>query len=312
MANEQAQSPGQPAQGGVQTTGHVWDGTLQEFNNPLPVWWTYGFYVTILFALVYWFIYPSWPVGTSFLKGMNSISYVNSQGEEEAWHWNTRAKLLGEVQAAQVEQKPWFDRIATLPYARIVQDPELNSFIQSAGKALFADNCAACHQTGGAGKIGHYPNLADDNWIYGGNFDKIHETIVGGRHGYMPPYAEALSRDQVDALANYVLSLSGEPSDAGKAAAGKALFHSHAAACYYCHGGDAKGRTDIGSANLTDKVWVWADVPGAQDATAKLAAVRTVINGGLDRGRMPAWEGRLSQEQIKVLTVYVHQLGGGQ
>lgn len=307
MANEQTTAQG----GGVQTTGHVWDGTLQEFNNPLPVWWTYGFYITILFALVYWFIYPSWPIGTSFLKGTNSISYVNKDGQEESWHWNTRAKLLGEVQAAQIQQKPWFDRIAKLPYDQIVKDPELSSFIQSAGKPLFADNCAACHQSGGAGKIGHYPNLADDNWIYGGSFDKIHETIVGGRHGYMPPYAEALDKAQVEALANYVLSLSNEPSDAAKAAEGKHLFHSHAAACYYCHGSNAKGRSDIGSANLTDKVWVWADVPGAQDAGAKLAAVKSVITGGLDRGRMPAWEGRLSEEQIKVLTVYVHELGGG-
>jgi cytochrome c oxidase cbb3-type subunit 3 len=127
----------------------------------------------------------------------------------------------------------------------------------------------------------------------------------------MPPYAEALDKAQVEALANYVLSLSNETSDAAKAAEGKHLFHSHAAACYYCHGSNAKGRSDIGSANLTDKVWVWADVPGAQDAGAKLAAVKSVITGGLDRGRMPAWEGRLSEEQIKVLTVYVHELGGG-
>lgn len=311
MANEQAQTQTHGSGGGVQTTGHVWDGTLQEFNNPLPVWWTYGFYITILFALVYWFFYPSWPVGTSFLKGVNTVTYVNQDGQEESWHWNTRAKLLGEVQAAKAEQKPWFDKIASLPYDKIATDPELNSFIQSAGKALFADNCAACHQTGGAGKIGHYPNLADDNWIYGGTFDKIRETILGGRHGYMPPYAEALDKGQVDTLANYVLSLSGEPHDASKAAEGKSLFHSHAAACYYCHGDNAQGRADIGSANLTDKVWVWADVPGGQDANAKLAAVRNLINAGLNRGVMPAWEGRLSEEQVKVLTVYVHELGGG-
>ncbi len=305
MANEQQTSQG------VQTTGHVWDGDLQEFNNPLPVWWTYGFYATIVFALVYWFYYPSWPVGSGFLKGMGSETYVNAQGEEESWHWNTRAKLLRETQEAAAQQKPWFDKIASLPYEQVTKDAELSSFVQSAGRALFSDNCAGCHQTGGAGKIGHYPNLADDNWIYGGSFDKIHETIAQGRHGYMPPYAEALDAAQVDALAHYVLSLGGEQADAAKAAQGKDLFHSHAAACYYCHGNDAKGRMDIGSANLTDKVWLWADVPGAAYTAGKVAAVRKVIAGGLDRGVMPAWEGRLSEEQIRVLTLYVHELGGG-
>jgi cytochrome c oxidase cbb3-type subunit 3 len=305
MANEQQSTQG------VQTTGHVWDGDLQEFNNPLPMWWTYGFYATILFALVYWFYYPSWPIGTSFLKGMGNETYTNAQGQEESWHWNTRAKLLRETQAAAAQQKPWFDKIAGLPYEQVAQDAELNSFVQSAGKALFSDNCAACHQTGGAGKIGSYPNLADDNWIYGGSFDKIHETIAMGRHGYMPPFGEALEAEQIDALAHYVLSLGGEQADAAMAQKGKELFHSHAAACYYCHGTDAKGRMDIGSANLTDKVWLWADVPGAPDTAGKVAAVRKVIAGGLDRGVMPAWEGRLSEEQIRVLTVYVHELGGG-
>ncbi|MCX7672949.1 MAG: cytochrome-c oxidase, cbb3-type subunit III [Thiobacillaceae bacterium] len=297
---------------GPQTTGHVWDGDLQEYNNPLPQWWLYGFYVTILFALVYWIVYPAWPLGEGFTTGLNSITYVNSEGKEETWHWNTRAKLLKETQAAAAQQKPWFDRIAQASYQQIVQDPELMGFVNSAGRALFNDNCAGCHQIGGAGKIGHYPNLADDNWIYGGSFEKIRETIVNGRQGYMPPFAEALSRDQVEALAHYVLSLSGEPHDARLAAEGDKLFHSHTGACYYCHGSDAKGRQDIGAANLTDRIWVWANVPGARDMPAKVAAVRQVILGGLNRGIMPVWGGRLNEEQIKVLTVYVHQLGGGQ
>ncbi|MFN3594477.1 MAG: cytochrome-c oxidase, cbb3-type subunit III [Thiobacillaceae bacterium] len=297
---------------GPQTTGHVWDGDLQEYNNPLPQWWIYGFYVTILFALVYWVVYPSWPVGQGFLTGVNTITYTNSQGQAETWHWNTRAKLLREMQEAAAQQRPWFERIAQMPYEQIVKDPELMGFVRSAGRALFTDNCAGCHQVGGGGKIGHYPNLTDDNWIYGGTFDKIRETIVQGRHGYMPPFTEALSRAQIDALAHYVLSLAGEPHDAAQAAEGNTLFHSHTAACYYCHGDDGKGRQDIGSANLTDRIWLWADVPGAPDLPAKVAQVRQVILGGLNRGNMPAWEGRLSEEQIKVLTVYVHQLGGGQ
>ncbi len=306
MADEKANPQG------PQTTGHVWDGDLQEYNNPLPQWWIYGFYVTILFALVYWVVYPSWPLGDGFLKGINSITYTNSEGQEERWHWNTRAKLLAETQAAAAQQKPWFARIANLPYEQIVQDVDLMGFVGSAGKALFNENCAGCHQVGGGGKIGHYPNLTDDNWLYGGTYDKIRESIVQGRNGYMPPFAESLSRGEIDALAHYVLQLAGEPHDAPQAAQGKTLFHSHAAACYYCHGDDAKGRQDLGSANLTDRIWLWADVHSAPDVATKVERVRQVIAGGLNRGNMPAWEGRLTEEQIKVLTVYVHQLGGGQ
>ncbi|MDD4880312.1 MAG: cytochrome-c oxidase, cbb3-type subunit III [Gallionellaceae bacterium] len=297
---------------GPQTTGHVWDDTLQEYNNPLPAWWIYGFYATIVFAVVYWLIYPSWPIGKGFLPGVfGNITYTNAEGQNESWHWNTRAKLLRETQEAAVMQKPYFDKLASLPFDKISKDPELSSFVTSAGKPLFADNCAACHQSGGGGKIGSYPNLADDNWIYGGSYEKIQETITKGRHGYMPPFAEALDAGQIKALASYVLSLSGNHADAALAAQGKDLFHSNTAACFYCHGDDAKGRQDIGSANLTDKVWLWANVPGAADDAGKLAEVEKVITGGLSKGVMPTWEGRLNQEQIKLLTVYVHELGGG-
>lgn len=304
MANETPRTP-------VQTTGHVWDGDLQEYNNPLPAWWIYGFYITVTFAVIYWIIYPSWPFGKSFLPGVNKVTYVNAEGQEETWHWNTRAKLLKETQDAAAMQKPYYDKIASLPYDKVTKDPELSSFVLSAGKAIFSDNCAPCHQAGGQGKVGHFPNLTDDDWLYGGSFDKISETLHKGRRGYMPPFAEALEPAQVDALANYVLSLSGQKVDAAKAAEGNKLFHSQAAACYYCHGDNAKGRPIIGSANLTDKVWLWADVPGAKDDAAKVAAVKQVINNGLNRGVMPAWEGRLKPEQIKLLTVYVHELGGG-
>jgi cytochrome c oxidase cbb3-type subunit 3 len=296
---------------GPQTTGHVWDGNLQEYNNPLPVWWTYAFYATMVFAVVYWLYYPSWPIGGHFLTGFGKVEYTNAQGQQEDWHWNTRAKLLKETQDAVALQKPYYDKIMSLPFQQISKDPQLYSFVQSAGKPLFADNCAACHQSGGGGKIGHFPNLTDDDWIYGGTYEKIQETITKGRHGYMPPFTEALEPEQIDNLANYVLSLSGNKVDSAKAAKGDELFHSNTAACFYCHGTNAKGRQDIGSANLTDKIWLWADVPGAQDEAGKVAVVKQVINGGLNKGVMPTWEGRLSPEQIKLLTVYVHELGGG-
>jgi len=304
-------TPGQAQPKGVQTTGHVWDGDLQELNNPLPVWWTYTFYATMVFALVYWIVYPSWPIGKGFLPGMNTITYINSDGVEESWHWNTRAKLLKETQDAVFAQKPYYDKVASLPYDQIAKDPELSSFVVSAGKAVFSDNCAACHQAGGQGKVGFFPNLTDDDWLYGGSYEQINETLTKGRRGYMPPYAEALDQTQIDALANYVYAMSGGKADQAKVAKGKELFHSDTAACFYCHGDDAKGRQDIGSANLTDKVWLWIDVPGLADDVAKINAIKTVIAGGLDKGVMPAWEGRLNAEQIKLLTVYVHELGGG-
>ncbi len=296
----------------VQTTGHAWDGDLQEYNNPLPVWWVYTFYVTVIFALVYWTLYPSWPFGKGWIGGLSNITYVNSEGETRTHSWNTRALFIEDMNKAAAEQKPYFDKVAAMSYAQIAKDPDMNGFILSAGKALFADNCAPCHQAGGQGVVSFFPNLTDDDWLYGGSFDKIHQTIVDGRHGYMPTFGEVLSPGQIDQLANYVASLSGIGHDAAKAAAGDTLFHSETAACYYCHGVDAKGRNEIGSANLTDNIWLWANVPGADGADGKIAAIRDVITNGLNRGVMPAWAGRLSPEQIKVLTVYVHELGGGQ
>ncbi len=296
----------------VQTTGHAWDGDLQEYNNPLPVWWVYTFYATVVFAIAYWIIYPSWPFGKGWLGGASSITYVNSAGETKTHSWNTRALLMEKLNEASAEQKPYFDKVSAMSYEQIARDPEMNGFIVSAGKALFSDNCAPCHQAGGQGKVGFFPNLTDDDWLYGGSYEKIHETLMGGRRGYMPTFGEVLSGGQIDQLANYVAGLSGIAHDAAKAAAGDALFHSETAACYYCHGIDAKGRKDIGAPNLTDNIWLWADVPDSDSAEGKVAAIRGVITNGLNKGVMPVWAGRLSPEQIKVLTVYVHELGGGQ
>lgn len=296
----------------VQTTGHAWDGDLQEYNNPLPAWWVYTFYATVIFAIVYWTIYPSWPVGKDWIGGMSKITYVNSEGETKTHSWNTRALLLEDLNKAAVEQKPYFDKVSAMSYEQIAKDPDMSGFILSSGKALFADNCAPCHQSGGQGVVGFFPNLTDDDWLYGGSYEKIHETLMGGRRGYMPTFSEVLDGEQIDQLANYVAKLSGIGHDGNKAAAGELLFRSETAACYYCHGSDAKGRQDIGAPNLTDNIWLWANVPGAESADAKVAAIRGVIASGLNKGVMPAWAGRLTPEQIKVLTVYVHELGGGQ
>ncbi len=300
----------------VQTTGHAWDGDLQEFNNPLPTWWVYVFYFTIVFAVAYWLVYPSWPFGKGFLTGLqvpgiSKVVYQNDKGETVQSHWNTRALLQSDLDALAERQKPYFSKVATSDFHQIARDPELSGFVLSAGKALFTDNCAPCHQQGGQGVVGFFPNLTDDDWLYGGSFDKIHDTLVNGRRGYMPAFSEVLTVGQVDALANYVASLSAIPHDAGKAAEGRTLFTSETAACNYCHGDNAKGRQETGAPNLTDKIWLWANVPAAAKAEEKVGAIRSVIASGLNKGVMPAWGERMTPEQIKVLTVYVHQLGGG-
>lgn len=296
----------------VQTTGHAWDGDLQEYNNPLPTWWVYAFYFTLVFALIYWIIYPSWPVGQGFFSGISNVTYVNNRGETVTGGWNTRAVYMADMNEAAATQKQYFDKIAQQSYETIARDPQMNGFILSAGKALFAENCAACHQSGGQGVVSFFPNLTDDDWLYGGDYNTIHATLVGGRRGYMPSFGEVLDASQIEQLAQYVASLSGLQHDAATAQAGNVLFHSETAACFYCHGTDAKGRKDIGAPNLTDKIWLWAGVTAAEKNSDKVAAIRKVIHDGVNKGVMPAWGERLSPEQIKVLTVYVHELGGGQ
>lgn len=294
----------------VQTTGHSWDGDLQEFNNPLPRWWLWAFYATVVFALVYWFIYPSWPVGGDYTKGLSSVSYTAEDGSEVTTHWNTRSLFMREMQEAEAEQAQYLEQLQGADYAAIAEDPTQSSFAYSRAKVLFADNCAACHQEGGAGVIGMYPNLADDAWLWGGSHASIEETIRQGRRGFMPAFEESMSDEQLTAVASYVLSMSGHEVDEGLAEEGREIFNGPTGGCFYCHAQDGTGRESQGAANLTDSVWTIAEVPGADTLQQKLSEVREVVRGGVSR-EMPAWSGRLSETEIKILTFYVHELGGG-
>jgi cytochrome c oxidase cbb3-type subunit 3 len=294
----------------VQTTGHAWDGDLQEFNNPLPTWWLWTFYATVVFAIIYWVLYPAWPVGGDYTKGMmNDITYTTADGKTKTTHWNTRSLLLKEMQIAREEQAEYLKDINALTFEQIRSDTEKSAFANSMAKVLFADNCAACHQAGGDGVMGRYPNLLDDAWLWGGSFDKIQESIANGRTGAMPGFKASLSEKQISDVSDYVLSLSGNEADAAAVKRGKAVFTGQGG-CAACHGADAKGQDFMGSANLTDKIWTIADVSGAETADAKKAAVMEVVKNGKTRV-MPAWKGRLSATEIKILTYYVHQLGGG-
>ena len=280
----------------VQTTGHTWDGDLAEYNNPLPQWWVWVFYATVVFSVVYWVLYPAWPVGNSYTEGVLDYS--------------KRAKLQAEMQAVEAGKKypqrqQALKKISQMSPAAILNDPELMNFVNSSGKVLFGDNCAACHGSGGQGVIGHYPNLTDSDWLYGGNPETIHETLVKGRQGYMPAHEDKLSESQIESLAYYVGSLAGEEWAEGKTAQieeGDKLFHGNEAACYACHGKDAKGNQTLGAPNLTDAIWFY----GGEKET-----VMTTLRQGRG-GNMPAWDERLNDNEIKILTAYVHSLGGGQ
>ena len=296
----------------VQTTGHAWDGDLQEFNNPLPRWWLWSFYATVLFAVIYWVIYPAWPVGDTYTTGvLNNITYKVGD-QDVTTHWNTRARLMAEMQTgeAAVKQQQHMNEVAAADYSEILANPEMMDFTRSVGKVLFADNCAACHGSGGQGVVGRYPNLVDDAWLWGGSVENIHATIAQGRQGYMPPFKNTFTEEQFGQVAEYVLSLSGHEVDQAVAEQGQALFQGPVGGCYACHTQEGTGLPSVGAANLTDSIWTVASVPGQQTMEGKRAAVVEVIRNGISR-EMPAWDGRLTETEVKLLTVYVHDLSGG-
>ena len=300
-------------QGAVQTTGHAWDGDIQEFNNPLPRWWLWSFYATVVFAVVYWIIYPAWPVGKGYTTGvLNTITYT-VDGEERTSHWNTRALLIKDMQEGKAAQRTreYMEKVAAADYAEVLANPEMMDFVRSFAKGMFGDNCAACHGSGGAGVIGLFPNLADDDWLWGGSVQEIEQTLTHGRVGYMPGFARTLNEEQLDDVAHFVLSLSGHEVPADKSLRGKKLFTGEAGGCYYCHAAEGTGLKSQGAANLTDSVWTIADVPGQPELAGKLDAVKGVIRNGVYRV-MPAWQERLDESQILLLTLYVHELGGCQ
>ncbi|HIP81641.1 MAG TPA: c-type cytochrome [Leucothrix mucor] len=319
---------------GVETTGHVWDDTLQEFNNPLPRWWLYAYYGTIVFSIVYWIMYPSWPIGSSivekgYLSGAKTITFKSDSlkdgkriiagGEEVTTHWNTRALLAYEMQndPYELKRQEMVKLVAATPLGDIAADTDKSAFVRAYGKGIFGDYCAGCHQSGGQGVIGDYPNLVDDAWLWGNadtvgkegdknyKLGDIETSIRKGRKGNMPSHAATLSDAEMTATANYVLSLSGEESDASLTESGKKIFNTKG--CSGCHMATGIGMKALGSANLTDKIWTQANVPAASTTEAKVMAVKTVIADGIQR-EMPAWESRLSNDEIKVLVAYLKLL----
>ena len=275
------------------TTGHEWDG-IREFDKPLPRWWLWTFYACIVWSVAYWIAMPSWPLISSYTKGVLGYSQ--------------RLTLKDEMQAAQAAQGKFRDRIAALSLAEIRSDPELLNFALAGGKSAFAVNCSQCHGRGAAGFVG-YPNLNDDAWLWGGRLEDIHQTIRTGirsdhpdtRVSAMPAFLkdEVLNREQIGFVTEYVLSLSGQQHDAAAARKGAPLF---AEQCVACHQKDGTGNRELGAPNLTDAIWLY----GGDRATV----AETVSYSR--QGMMPAWESRLDAVTVKQLALYVHSLGGGQ
>ena len=278
---------------GTATTGHQWD-DIKELNTPLPRWWVITFYLCIIWAVGYWFVYPAWPLLTGNTTGF--LGY--SSRADVAVELDNLNKIRGEKMVA----------LGAASLADIEKDPSLLALARARGKTVFGDNCAACHGSGAAGAKG-FPNLNDDDWLWGGSLDQIMQTIQYGarngnakaHEGQMLAFGKegVLKPDQVVTVANYVRSLSGLPTRPGfDAAAGAKIFAEN---CVACHGDNAKGNPEVGSPNLTDKIWLY----GSDEATI----IETVTNGRA--GVMPAWEGRLDPVTIKAMAVYVHSLGGG-
>ncbi len=278
---------------GVETTGHDWDG-IEELNNPMPRWWLWIFYITIIWSIGFWVVYPAWPTISGNTKGM--FGY-------------TQAKALKKSQEEiTARQKIYLDRFEKASFEEILKDDELYAFAMAGGKAFFKDNCATCHGTGADGAKG-YPNLNDDDWLWGGTLPAIYETIKYGarsdhddtRIGDMPAFGvdEMLEPEEIESVADYVLSLSGSNEHKVDVTKGQVIF---AEQCAMCHGEDARGSYDFGAPNLADKIWLYGG--SSEDV------IESIYNGRA--GTMPAWEGRLDENTIRELSIYLHQLGGGQ
>lgn len=280
---------------GVETTGHEWDG-IKELNNPLPRWWVILFYVSIVWAVIYWIFMPSWPGITGYLKGVrNHTERANVEASMAA---------LAEARSAQMSRL-----LAVGDVSEIENDPELLQYTLKAGESLFGDNCATCHGAGGQGAAGGYPALVDDEWLWGGSLPAIRQTIRYGirsdhpdaRYNMMQAYGRdsMLSPAQIADLVEYVASLS---SGAAHEAAVERAAPVFAQQCATCHGADGRGDQAQGAPDLADHIWLYGG--------DRLSIRETIYNGR--GGVMPHWSDRLTEEQITALAVYVHSLGGGE
>jgi cytochrome c oxidase cbb3-type subunit 3 len=278
---------------GIETTGHEWDG-VRELNNPLPRWWLWVFYATIVWSVGYWIAYPAWPLVSGYTRGVLGYS--------------TRADVAVELDALRAQREARGAGLATASLDEIRTNPALREFAIAQGRAAFGDNCAPCHGSGAAGGPG-YPNLNDDDWIWGGRLEDIRQTVRHGirqagdndtRLSVMPAFGRdgLLNRQQIADVAAFVLTLSGRAGEGGDVQRGQAVY---AESCASCHGDAGRGNQELGAPNLADGIWLYGGT--------RQAIVETIANSR--SGVMPSFIGRLDPVTINALTIYVHSLGGG-
>jgi cytochrome c oxidase cbb3-type subunit 3 len=276
----------------VETTGHSWDG-IEELNNPLPRWWLWTFYVTIAWGVIYTILYPAWPLISRATPGLLGYS--------------TRAEVSEQIAQVEAANAAIESKLASVELTGIAADAELNQYAGNAGAAVFRTWCAQCHGSGAAGAVG-YPNLLDDDWLWGGDIEAIYLTVSHGirntddpdaRYSEMPAFGEVLTEEEIARVVAHVLEVSNQEHDAALAAAGEQLYLDNCAAC---HGDAGEGMRDLGAPALNDAIWLY----GGDEA----ALTETVANARF--GVMPNWNTRLSEAEIRAVSVYVHGLGGGE
>lgn len=284
---EQNQRVDEPT--GTAFVGHEWDG-IEELNTPLPRWWLWTFYLTIIWALVYVVLYPAWPLVNSATQGVLG--------------WSSRGQLSSEMKAADAQRAPLVNALAAMPIEQLVADQKLYQGAVAGGAAAFKVHCVQCHGSGATGSKG-YPNLNDDDWLWGGDIAAIHYTLTHGirnpdhpetRLSAMPAFNGILSTAEIASVVGHVQSLSGKAKPNGK---GAELFATN---CASCHGTDGKGLREFGAPNLTDNIWLFGGDRGT--------ITQTVLNSR--QGVMPRWNDKLSPATIKMLAAYVYSLGGGE
>ncbi|MGB3148611.1 MAG: cytochrome-c oxidase, cbb3-type subunit III [Paracoccaceae bacterium] len=274
------------------TTGHVWDG-IEEFNNPLPRWWLWTLYATIIWAVGYTILYPAWPLINGATQGY--------------WGGSNRAAVAAEIDRYKLANEQINTKLAATPVGEVAQDPELAAYALNAGRAVFQTWCAQCHGSGAAGARG-FPNLLDNDWLWGGSSEDIYTTIAHGirnttdpeaRFSQMPAFGDLLEKAEIEAVVNHVLAISGQEHDASLDATGATIFADN---CAVCHGAEGTGDRAQGAPDLTDAIWLYAGDAATLTETVTKARF----------GVMPAWTGRLEEAEIRAVAAYVHGLGGGE
>ena len=276
----------------LKTTGHSWDG-IEEWDNPMPRWWLWTFYATIIWGIGYCIAYPAWPLITEATPGLLGYS--------------TRAEVAAEIKRFEDANGPINARLAATELTEIRQDGELQTYAVQAGGAVFRTWCAQCHGAGAAGAKG-YPNLLDDDWLWGGSIDDIHLSIAHGirteedddtRFSQMPAFGDFLNEEEISQVVHHVLALSGQKFDSDQSVAGATVYADN---CASCHMDDGTGDRSQGAPDLTDAIWLYGGDPDT--------LTQTIANARY--GVMPAWATRLSAAELRAVTAYVHQLGGGE